>query len=242
MLRIAICDDDREFCNQIRTYLFHYSLHSEFDIDVKIFTTGEELIKDMESTGAFELIFLDIEFETMNGVEIGRQIRNFSLQDITQIVYVSSKESYAMQLFKVRPMDFLIKPVTKQDISRIMNLYARLYMNTLYFEIKVGKQKIHIRANEILYFQCEGRKIKIKKRTTDVDDKVEFYGSMSDVKKMIQSESFIEIHKSYIINLQYVLQFCGNEVVMSDGKKLPISQSYRKQVNNILLEYFEKMG
>ena len=39
MLRIAICDDDREFCNQIRTYLFHYSLHSEFDIDVKIFTT-----------------------------------------------------------------------------------------------------------------------------------------------------------------------------------------------------------
>ena len=132
MLRIAICDDDREFCNQIRTYLFHYSLHSEFDIDVKIFTTGEELIKDMESTGAFELIFLDIEFETMNGVEIGRQIRNFSLQDITQIVYVSSKESYAMQLFKVRPMDFLIKPVTKQDISRIMNLYARLYLSLIH--------------------------------------------------------------------------------------------------------------
>ena len=65
---------------------------------------------------------------------------------------------------------------------------------------------------------------------------------MSEVKKMIQSESFIEIHKSYIVNLQYVLQFCGNEVVMSDGKKLPISQSHRKQVNNILLEYFEKMG
>lgn len=45
--------------------------------------------------------------------------------EITQIVYVSALEEYAIQLFQNRPMDFLIKPIKQEDIDKIMHLLQK---------------------------------------------------------------------------------------------------------------------
>ena len=47
--------------------------------------------------------------------------------EITQIVYVSALEEYAIQLFQNRPMDFLIKPIKQEDIDKIMNNYIHVF-------------------------------------------------------------------------------------------------------------------
>lgn len=62
---------------------------------------------------SIDLLFLDIEFhsESLNGVNIAQFLREQSEGQATQVVFVSSKSEYAMQLFQVRPLDFIIKPI-----------------------------------------------------------------------------------------------------------------------------------
>lgn len=70
-----------------------------------------------------DLLFLDIEFgKGMDGVKVGEMLRADLANEAAQIVYVSAVEDYAMRLFRNRPMDFLPKPVKRQDIERVMNM------------------------------------------------------------------------------------------------------------------------
>lgn len=67
---------------------------------------GREYRERFEKGNRVDLLFLDIELVQNNGIAVGNFIRN-ELEDMqTRIVYISSKESYAMQLFKVQPLDF----------------------------------------------------------------------------------------------------------------------------------------
>ena len=67
---------------------------------------GREYRERFEKGIELDLLFLDIELVQNNGIAVGNFIRN-ELEDMqTHIVYISSKESYAMQLFKVQPLDF----------------------------------------------------------------------------------------------------------------------------------------
>lgn len=72
------------------------------------------------------MFFLDIEIEFMNGVQVGRFIREKLQDDNTLIVYMSSYTKYAMELFEVRPMDFLIKPLNEKKIIKALETGTKL--------------------------------------------------------------------------------------------------------------------
>ena len=112
MFRIAICDDDRYIGSLIEKYIHEYALEQVVDLSVEVYEAGEEMLSHFHDEGVFDLIFLDIEFPKMNGVEIGNYIRNTLRNEVTQIVYISSMQTHAMELFEVRPMNFLIKPLS----------------------------------------------------------------------------------------------------------------------------------
>lgn len=59
----------------------------------------------------FDIVFLDIELPKISGIDIGKKIRDEMHDETTKIVYISGKDSYAMGLFDVRPLNFLIKPI-----------------------------------------------------------------------------------------------------------------------------------
>lgn len=235
MYRVGICDDDLTFGFQIESYLKEYAKKEGIEIETEVFTSGEEYLQFLDEKPKLDLLFLDIELgQRVNGILVGRMIRTDISNEVTQIVYVSSKENYAMQLFRNRPMDFLIKPITMNDIERIMKEYIKLFSDKKnFFECYVKRVKRRISDNEIIYFQCAGKKICIN---TVQHGKIEFYGKMEDVKKQVDQNRFWEIHKSYIINVDFVSEFCVEEIQMVNGEWLPVSQAFRKRVQQKLLE------
>lgn len=75
MINIAICDDDKAICTQIENILLEYAQNVCLKIETSIFYTGETLLDYFNKGNYFDLIFLDIEMEKINGVEVGRKIR-----------------------------------------------------------------------------------------------------------------------------------------------------------------------
>lgn len=234
MYTIGICDDDYMFCAQIEKSLENFSKETGITIETEVFLSGEDYLKYMNENPPLNILFLDIELGGADGVSVGQTIRSNLTNEVTQIVYVSSKQSYAMALFQNRPMDFLVKPVTDADIGKIMREYRRLFDKKKgFFEFHIGKSAYRTAMNQIMYFQCEGKKIHIV--TSDNNDR-QFYGAMRDIEKQIDKDIFCMIHKSYIVNVNYVAEFHIDEVIMATGVVLPISQSMRKKVRQRILE------
>lgn len=236
MLNIAICDDDEQFVNSLEDLLYDYLKNNNYKADIQIFTDPDDFIKYLNDESV-DLLFLDIEFEKITGIDIGNNLRKNLHNDLIQIVFVSATESYAMQLFNIRPFDFLVKPVDYKKVNYLMEEYNRIYrVQQNFFEYHMGKQVYKIDEQAVLYFQSEGRKIKM---VTSIGDK-QFYGKLSEVAEKLKANSFFQVHKSYIINSRYVLEYGKEHVVMTNKERIPVSRPMREKLNKLIIE--EKWG
>lgn len=234
MYQIGICDDDKAFCDDLAYFVNAFAHQKGLIFNIEYFYNGETLLDYLEEHPPFQLLFLDIEFKGINGVRVGKAIRERFKNEMTQIVFVSIKENYAMQLFQIRPLDFLIKPICKESVFRVISEYRRLFdRDNSFFIYHIGKSTYSLSEDEIIYFMCEGKKVKM---VTNEGIK-EFYDTMSNVERRVSAGKFYTVHKSYIVNVNYVKEFRPNEVITVSGEKIPISQSYRKGIREKILEW-----
>lgn len=200
---IGICDDGEHICSAIENMVLDYGREKGVNIEVQVWYTGEGLCKYLKEENFLDILFLDIELFELNGIQVGQFIRNELEDRQMQIVYISGEASYAHRLFKTQPMDFLVKPVTREDVNEVLDLaFKILGDNNDKFEFQCGKDYYFIPYGEIIYFVSEGRKIKI---VTQYGEK-EFYGKLKDIISDLP-KNFIMIHQSFVINQKHVLRY-----------------------------------
>ena len=235
MFQIAICDDDRKFCSQLETLILdYYGFCNNFEIE--IFETGEHLYRNLQNNRFYDLIFLDIELLGINGVETGLKIRNELQNEITQIVYISWKEDYYKQLFEVRPNNFLLKPIVKENVIREIEKAKRIsdkFNKAFVYKKSYDTYKVFIK--DIIYFESKDKKIRI----VTINSEDVFYDRLERVIDALHGLTFYKIHKSFYVNLSHVLVFKYDELQMTNGETLGISQSKRKEVRAKQLAFFE---
>lgn len=238
MFRIAICDDEQVICSQIENIITNFAAENNEKIDTQVFYSGEELSRFLEVGQSFDLIFLDIELKLINGIEVGKKIREELDNQILQIVYISGKENYYRDLFDIRPMHFLQKPIAEADIIKDVRLAMKLTDKLGgIFIYKKGHEVYRKPIKNILYFESSNREVKM---VTNEGEEV-FYGKLDEVYDQVAKYHFMFIHKSYVVNYFYVTKFRYEEVTMSNMEVLPISQARRKTTRELQVK-FEKEG
>lgn len=238
MLRIAICDDEKIICRQLKNIIDETGLDINQEIETEVYYSGEELCESIIRNNHYDLIFLDIELPQINGVEVGKKIRGELNDELTQIVYVSCNEGYALELFDVRPLNFLIKPLNKEKIEAVLLKAVKLLdKENKFFEYKNGNVTFSVPLSDILYFESFGRKVNIVLG----NETKSFYGKLSSVEEQINNRDFIMIHKSYLINFSHVTEYTYEYVKMSNQEVLTISQNNRKAVREKLMQRKRRM-
>lgn len=228
IFKIAICDDDILVCSKIERVI------AKFDdkIKMEIFYSGERLISEMQKSAQYDLIFLDIEMEKLNGVDVGKNIREKIENNSTQIVYISSKESYAMELFKVRPFDFLVKPLKSsviiETIKKVINLTSKM---NLFYDVIFDGIHTKLPIKDILYFESQSRKVRI----ITTHGEYFTYARLFEIEDEIEHDDFYLVHKSYFVNFMHIKKYSYDELTMVNDSVIPISQSNRKMVRSYFL-------
>ena len=164
---------------------------------------------------------------------VGKYIREVLEEENIFLTYISSKENYALQLFQNRPFDFLVKPIEAAKIYHVLdNIYRISGKNSVGFEFQTQNSTYRISYKDILYFQSTGRKINIvmKKEIRT------FYGKLNEIEKRIPENVFLRIHRSYLVNKNYVKEFTYEWVKMLNGDVLNISKINRADVRRKILE------
>lgn len=229
MIRMAICDDEKDICSFLEEASEKYLEARRMDYSIDVFYSADALRDHLKKGNEYEIIFLDIEMDGLSGIQLGEILRNDIRDDAAKIIYVSWQESYALELFKIRPLDFLIKPLTMERVEAVLELALRLLnQENDYFVYQQGSVQGRIKISEIVYFSSTLRKIAMR----TVDEEIVFAGKLDDLVKSLDEELFWRIHKSFIINQMNVKRFEYNNVKMIDGSTLPISQSYRVDIRN----------
>lgn len=238
VFNIGICDDEKGTCAELESMLYEYSKKHEIKIDISVWYTGESLCKFLKKENVLDILFLDIELISTDGIKVGSFIREELENTETTIVYISSKSSYAMNLFRIQPLDFLIKPLTQIMIDDVMDRSIKLYeRKKQFFEYYSKGCHYKVPYKEIIYFYSRNKKINIVLK----EEEVEFNGKLRDIANMVP-HNFILIHQSYLINLDFVVECSYESIKMQNRSVLSISIPYRKAVRKqIARNEWEKM-
>ena len=181
-----------------------------------------------------QILFLDIELPGDNGVYAGKYIRETLHNDRMNIVFISHKTSYAMELFQIHPYDFLIKPIDDNVLYDTMTKILQLEdVQKKEFRYTYNKTGYSIPYGEIMLFSSRNKTITICK-TDGVS--VSYYGKLSDIVSNLPFQ-FVCISKSYIVNIKCIKSWKSDAVLLKNGMEISIAQSKRTAFKQAIFNY-----
>lgn len=236
MYYIGICDDEKAVCSELEDVITNFAKKSNLRVEVHVWYTGEKLCDYLQQGNKLDLIFLDIELSGISGIDVGKFLREKLVDLRTAIVYISRKSHYAIDLFRLQPIDFLIKPLETTKIEEVLKIWNERYHDkNKVLEVKTNKSYYSLPYSDIFYLYSENKKITVVMS----NETIQFYEKLKNVASLLPS-NFLKIHQSYIVNLDYVKESSYEKIVMVDGQCFNISQPYRKQVRETIVSLYRE--
>ena len=235
MYRVGICDDDKILCSLLEEQIQELSAEFLVKFEIEVWYCGESLERDLKKGVTLDILFLDIELLQKDGIEIGAFIRDEMGDTDTHIVYISSKQGYAMELFKMQPLEFLVKPISAVRLKEVLerSMKRKKYAESC-FEYQRGSRIFRVSVKEILYFMSMDKKVLMIKK----DGQEEFYGKLRNVTEQLPA-GFLMIHQSYVIHQEYVSEYSYESIKMMNGDVLSVSKPYRKEARAKIKQYLK---
>lgn len=231
--RIGICDDEVFTCSEIEDTIIKYFHTIDADVETYVWYKSEDFMKDVPDKVELDILFLDIELPGLNGIAVGNYIRESCGNEGMHIIYISSKTSYAMDLFKIHPYDFLIKPVNKEKLCMEIKTLLQLdKQDKRFFIYNFNKLQHKVLIGDIIYFRSERKYINI----ITADRNMHYIGKLKDAINRLP-DSFVIVGQSEIINIKHIKDCRDNSVIMDNGDTIVISRKYKNDFNIKMIEY-----
>lgn len=227
-LKIALCDDSEKEINDIYNKL--KNINEDFRIDK--FNSGKLLI---ETEKKYDIVFLDIEMDELNGIKTAENIRKRNISDY--IIFLTGYSEFMQEAFKVRAFRYLSKPACLTEIQEALsNIEEEISENCL-ITINNSGNLTCVPYKDIICFEAFGD-------GTYIYTKEKVYTTSKPLKKWmseIEGSFFFQVHKSYIVSYEYVTNIRMYETEMIGLKMgIPISQRKYTKFKKSFFEYLKK--
>lgn len=235
MLRIAICDDDKNAVLAHRKMAEICLREGESVGEIQVYTNSDNLLCDItEDNFFFDLILLDIEMPGVTGMEIAEKIKPF-LPNV-KIIFITSHIEYAIDAFELS----VFRYVPKNDIDKRLPSAIRDALKLIELEegkvytIQTNSRFEKIPYREIYYIEREGKNASI----TTVRGVSKVRKSLQQVYEELGAEEFIYIDRGCIVNLIHIMQIKDGMAVLNNNSVLPISRSHLQGVKEQMNAYW----
>lgn len=237
MLKIAVCDDEilqrLDIVNKIKSILENN--YCDYHYDIEEFSSGEQMIS---SGSYFDIVFLDIKMGKLSGIDIAKSIRENN--NDTKIVFITAFKEYVFEAFDVSAFHYLIKPVAKEKISEIIDRIFKVISHKENSEqcivINKGKSAIKVLLDSIHFFEVQNRIINIHTER----EVIHYYDKIVNIEARVPRDSFFRCHRSYIVNLKYVMKFNKTDIILDDGTRIILSKSKYDEFSMAFLKYIKR--
>lgn len=228
MLRLAVCDDDAYVIEQIESYIHRIK---NIPIEYEVYFSAEELCEDLLS---FDIFLLDIEINSMSGIQLARRIRERN--QCALIIFMTSYARYVIDVFDVVTFDFILKPLNYEKFRSIINKASNyLLISKNSFVFNSYKTPYVIPCQNIMYIEKVKRKAYIY---TNLDKTYECNMTVDEIQKKLPDKMFVKINKGCIVNLAMISQIMRDEISLINGTKLYIARDYKMNIKMRHLDFY----
>ncbi len=236
MIKFAICDDEpimvREISDRLSQYMNGQKMAS---YSVTSFSNGRALL---ESDCNFDIIFLDVQMDKLDGIETARILRQRGNHSL--LIFVTVLKECVFNAFEVEAYDYLIKPLDSNYFGRTMDRAVSTLAQ------RAGKSIVIQRGGscdvvplaQIVYCEVQGRKIYVHQSDGKI---IDYYDNMESLEHRMDRR-FFRCHRSYLVNLDYVRGCDTGMVTMSQGAQVPVSRLRERDLTHALLHYMKERG
>lgn len=231
MLIIGICDGDSAVRVMLSDFIKRYREETGLLVQVLSYDNGEKLLKHYPLE--MDLIFLEIPFTKMNGIEIARRIRKVDLK--VSIVFLTTVLNHVLEAYEVRADNYLIKPLQYVRFYKEME-QARTRKGNNRFLLETnstGLYKLYIKS--IQYIETLEHNTLIHTETNSILS----YKRMKEHEQFLFEPYFIRCHTSYLVNLLFFEKFENNSIVLNSGTMIPVSRGKRSTVIERIRSLYE---
>lgn len=240
--RLAICDDEPFYIEEIRKFLYAYISETENEMITDSFTSGEELIAKIEQERiVYDIVLLDVDMLAMRGTEVAKEIRSISPK--TVICFITAYEEYAYEAYQAEALGYLKKPVSYAELKRLLNRCAIQIQycrdtkaaQERYLEVRTNRGSTLVEMKEILYIE--------KRRNQCVfhleQGELVSYMTLAEVYQNLDPDVYFYVHQGYIVNFAKVKEVKQKVICLGMDREIPISRKYQAQMRQM---YFDKMN
>ncbi len=236
MLRIAICDDESYFLSQEKKIITKYMNERNYSCIIESFKSGEQLI-DKKSDFNYDILFLDVSMEGIDGIEAARRIRQYNTS--LYIVFVTAFIDYSLEGYKVNAVRYILKDyrglekAVYECMDTIIDSMDDMERK-LWFNFVEGKKLI--RLDRILYIESYLHKLSFHVMEQSVKI-YSMYEKLDRIDELLQYSYFCRIHKSYLVNFKHVRSIERYFVTLYNEERISISQPKYKDVREKFICY-----
>ena len=225
-MKAAIVEDDKVYADYLENMLLQWA-EARVTLEISSYTDARELLGiSFDVISTYDILFIDIELQSMNGIELAAKLRNQGF--IGVIVFATNYEKYAVEGYTVNAYRYYVKPLKPEDISECMT-FALDTISGEYFQYFYHGVTNRIPFQSILCFESMQHYMNIYTKDSVIQIKYPLK------KALEQSPSyFIKCHRSFIVNKNYIQCRMGNLLVLRNQKKVEISRIYSKAVANAM--------
>lgn len=226
MLKIAILNSKNKE-ETIISFLVKYNVEYNVCNYLTVFLSAEDLCTAVSRKQKFDLIFINLSMTADDTLNIIDYIRNKSSRKSAGFVFISPKEEAFSDEIKTYAFECLTYPVTYEKIKYCLDIYMRDNLgDSGWFRYTQDRCKHKIKASKIIYLEGHGRKTILYTKNS----KIEFYSKLSDCAKEKCFSSFLNVHKSFLVNPVYVEQAESKYLTVNRKVQIPISRRKMKTI------------
>lgn len=234
MLKVAICDDEQTYCDEISHLLEKYAAQNDiYDLQTDCYCVPLDLEQAIERGAEYDIFLLDIYMPGITGMTIAQEFRRAGIK--TPIIFLTTSKDHALEAFGVNATQYLLKPIKKDEFFSAMSLaMEKLDVSPrCLLMLKTAEGYHSVEAREILYteahdklqdiFLTDGTKLTVRMTMTALFE------------QLSQAPEFTRCGISYILNLDHIQTLDTKNVKMKNGAVIRIP---RRAYTSLKERYF----
>lgn len=233
MIEIAVCDDEEIIREQIRQLV----KRNVPDCHIELYAAGEELLAEERT---FDLVFLDIQMEGLNGMETARALRAKCRE--TLFIFITGFTEYVFEAFDVSAFHYLIKPLEEEKLKEVLDralaeIKRRKVQEKKQLLIHTRSRSVNLEQGDILYLESRGKKVEIH----TLQETIEVYASISKLGEELGS-GFYRCHRGYLVNMAYIAEYRTDLIRLSNGEEVYLAKEKYQPFVKAYMRYLQDGG
>lgn len=245
MLHIVICDDSPEqLVNIEKAAERYFSNCQDWEAQIEAFDNALLFLESLDKTGGYDIALLDICMPGILGTDLAREIRQ--RHDITEIIFLTTSDEYAIDAFTLKAAHYLLKPFTQAQFDEAMDRAMARFADGTVKSIVIkpeggGAQMLDI--GEILYIESQGHILTIYTKTGIITEAQRSLSRLMEELEKLSPGQFITPYKGFLANQKAITAIEPWQISLRGGARIPIPKRGFRELQNAYFDYmFPKKG